>query len=117
VIIELHEKVHIPAIETRQAASKHPMPEWFGHLHKRRSTMTKSLILATVMALTLGTGAAMAQDAQNLFNGSPGLFNEFTHGDFATRQGSLVGGAGQGTYSVQSHQVSPAPDGSDGGGH
>jgi hypothetical protein len=71
------------------------------------------------MALTLGTGAAMAQEgnAQNLFNGSPSLFNEFTQGDFATRPGSLVGGAGQGSYSVRSHQLTPAPDGSDGGGN
>jgi hypothetical protein len=81
--------------------------------------MTKSLILATVMARILGTGAAMAQEgnAQNLFNGSSSLFNEFTHGDFATRPGSLVGGAGQGTYAVRSHLLTPAPDGSNGGGN
>jgi hypothetical protein len=81
--------------------------------------MTKSLILSAVMALSLGTGAAMAQegDAQALFNGSPRVFNQFAHGAFATGQGWLPGGAAQGSYSVQSHQFTPAPDGSDGGGH
>ena len=81
--------------------------------------MTKSLILGALMALSLGAGTAMAQEgnAQNLFNGSPALFNELAHGDFATRPGSQVGGAAQGTYSVQTHSLSPAPDGSDGGGH
>jgi hypothetical protein len=83
--------------------------------------MTKSLILGAVMALALGTGAAMAQegsDAQNLFDGSPRIFNQFAHGDFATRPSAAVSTAiGRGAYSVQSHQLSPAPDGSDGGGH
>jgi len=81
--------------------------------------MKKSLILATVMALSLGTGVAMAQegDAQNLYNGSPRVFNEYTHGDFATRLGTQFGGVGRGTYSVQSRQLTPAPDGSDGGGN
>jgi hypothetical protein len=81
--------------------------------------MTKSLILAAVMALPLGTGVAMAQEgnAQNLFNGSPSLFNQFAHGDFATRPGSQFSAPGRGTYSVQSHRLSPAPDGSDGGGN
>jgi hypothetical protein len=97
------------------------MPERFGHLHKRSGKMTKSLILGAVMALALGGGAAMAQDgndAQNLFNGSPKVFNEFAHGDFATRPSPEIGAAlGRGAYSVQTHQLSPAPDGSDGGGH
>jgi hypothetical protein len=84
--------------------------------------MTKSLILGAVMALALGTGAAMAQegggDTQNLFDGSPRVFNEFAHGDFATRQTPPISTAGgRGAYSVQTHQLSPAPDGSDGGGH
>ena len=121
VIIASGEQVHIYAIETEQAASKHLMPEWFGQLHKWRSTMTKSLILGAAMALALSTGAAMAQegnDAQNLFNGSPTLFNEYAHGDFATRPGAVqLGGGTHGTYSVQSRQFSPAPDGNDGGGN
>jgi hypothetical protein len=117
LIIDLREQVYIIGVETEQAASNYLMPEWFGHLHDRRSAMTKSLTLAAVMAVTLSAGAAMAQEstAQNLFNGSPSVFNEFSHGDFATRPGTLVGGAGQGSYAVQSHQLTPAPDGSDGG--
>jgi hypothetical protein len=81
--------------------------------------MTKSLILSAVMALSLGAGAAMGQegDAQALFNGSPRVFNQFSHGDYATSTGWQVGGKGQGTYSVQTQTLSPAPDGSDGGGH
>ena len=82
--------------------------------------MTKSLILGAAMALALGTGAAMAQEgnAQNLFSGSPSLFNDFARGAYATGPGAAqVGGQARGTYSVQSHQLSPAPDGSDGGGH
>ena len=81
--------------------------------------MSKSLILGAVMALALGTGAAMAQEgnAQNLFNGSPSLFNEFARGAYATAPGAQLGGQARGTYAVQSHQLSPAPDGSDGGGH
>jgi hypothetical protein len=97
------------------------MPEWFGHLHKRRSTMTKSLILGAAMALALGVGTAMAQEAnevQNLFDGSPKVFNEFVHGDFATRQSPAISPtAGRGAFSVQTHQLSLAPDGSDGSGH
>jgi hypothetical protein len=81
--------------------------------------MTKSLILSAVMAVSLGTGVAMAQEgnAQNLFNGSPNLFNEYARGSFATRPGTQFSGPGRATYSVQTHQLSPAPDGSDGGGH
>ena len=81
--------------------------------------MTKSLILAAAMALTLGAGAAMAQegDAQNLFNGSPQVFNQFSHGALSTSTGWQVGGTGRGVYSVQTQKLVPAPDGSDGGGH
>jgi hypothetical protein len=118
-IIAPREQIYIPAIETKRAASNNRCPKWFGHLQKRRSTMTKSLILSAVMAISLGSGAAMAQEggAQNLFNGSPRVFNEFARGDFATRLGTLGGGAAQGTYAVRSHQLTPAPDGSDGGGN
>ena len=86
----------------------------------------KTLMLAAVAALSIGTGAAMAQegDAQNLFNGSPRIFNEFAHGTyFSTGTGSQFAGAAQVrtsrsvTMFGQSRVLSPAPDGSDGGGH
>ena len=81
--------------------------------------MTKSLILATVMALTLGTGAAMAQegDAQNLYDGSPKVFNEIARGALATHNNWQVGAGAQGTFAVQHQKLVPAPDGSDGGGN
>ena len=72
--------------------------------------MTKSLILATVIALGLGSGAAMAQeaDAQNLFSGLPHVNGKDSA--FVAPIAPV-----QGSYAVRSQNLTPAPDGSDGG--
>ena len=79
--------------------------------------MTKSFILAAAMALTLGSGAAMAQegDAQNRYDGSPRVFNEYSHGAFETRPTWQANGAGRAAYSVQTQHLS-TDLGSAGGG-
>jgi hypothetical protein len=90
---------------------------------------TKTLMLAAIAALSIGTGAAMAQegDAQNLFNGSPRVFNEFAQGKFASGPSSFAANfaaaqpGAQNSRSVtmfgQSGSLIPAPNGSDGGAH
>src|SRR6516164_4457248 len=62
-VIFPRERGHVAVHRNRTSGFEFPMPEWFGHLHKRRSTMTKSLILGAAMALALGAGTAMAQEA------------------------------------------------------
>jgi hypothetical protein len=74
--------------------------------------MTKSLILAAVIALGLSSGAAMAQeaDAQNLFDGLP-------HANGKDPAFVAPIAPVQGSYAVHSQTLIPAPDGADGGGH
>ena len=81
---------------------------------------TKTLVLVTIAALSIGTGAAIAQegDAQNLFNGSPRVFNEFAHGTyFANSTVPQVGGQTSRSVTMfgQSRALNPAPSGGDGG--
>jgi hypothetical protein len=111
-IIAAGGKAYVQRNGTDQSGSKPRMPEWFEQPTNRRSTMTKSLILATVIALGLSSGAAMAQeaDAQNLFSGLPHV-NGKDPAFLAPIAPALR------SYSVQSQNLIAAPDGADGGGH
>jgi len=90
----------------------------------------KTLMLATVAALSIGTGAAMAQkgDAQNLYNGSPRVFNDIASGTyFTTGPGAYAANSATPRLGAQTSRTAPmfgqlhvlpwAPDRSAGGGH
>ena len=73
--------------------------------------MTKSLILASVMALSLGA-SAMAQegDTQHLFDVSSRTFKGFGHVDLHLRAASPLSSVIRDAYSVQIRPLSIVPD-------
>jgi hypothetical protein len=71
--------------------------------------MKKSVMLAAFAALSLATGTAMAQEVDAQFlpkNAVPRAVHQ-----------NNAGAPMSPNYSVQTRQLTPAPDGSDGGGN
>jgi hypothetical protein len=87
-------------------------------------TNTKTLMIATITALSIGTGAAIAQEADAQFL-SPSQIPTPTYQWLPNATGSYVANSAAPLVGVQttrsetmfglSHPLTPAPDGSDGG--
>jgi hypothetical protein len=71
--------------------------------------MNKSLMLAAAVALSLATGSAMAQEADAQFLPKNAVQQAVPQNN--------AGAAVSPNYSVQTRALTPAPDGSDGGGN